>query len=128
VTPLDADDWTLPHVHRFVKNLGAIEHSTYDGADSHVTVPALANVITSEISPGLHAPVLDLDFGARLVPSSTPGHFHLYLDKAMPWDTYRELLYALSKAGIIETGWANASASNGFSCVRKQGHYKQEET
>lgn len=128
MTPLDPDDWTLPHVHRYVKNLGAIDHTTYDGADGRVvTNRDDANIITSEISPGLHAPVLDIDFAARLIPSSTPGHFHLYLDKAMTWDKYRKLLVALAEAGIIEQGWAGASITNGYSSIRKRGVYKQEE-
>lgn len=63
-----------------------------------------ANLISSRLqgSPkGLHSPVLDIDFPARLVPSATPGHFHLYLDRPMTWDAYEELLKALAKAKII---------------------------
>lgn len=78
---------------------------------------AVANVVGSELhhqphdTPDgmrLHAPVLDIDYPARLVPSSTPGHFHLYLDKPMPWPRYAFLLWALSVAGIIEPGYARA--------------------
>ena len=35
-----------------------------------------------------HRPILDLDFPAALVPSTTPGHFHLYLDKPMAEEDY----------------------------------------
>lgn len=47
--------------------------------------------------PRLHAPILDLDeVGAVLVPSSTPGNFHLYLDGvALTDDQYGALLQAL---------------------------------
>lgn len=66
----------------------------------------------------MHRPVLDLDFPAMLVPSSTPGHFHLYLDKPMKWTAYHDLLGALAEAGIIEEGYAEASQVRGYSAVR----------
>lgn len=79
-----------------------------------------AQVVTSEMygSPGQHAPVLDIDFNVEVVPSSTPGHFHLYLDKQMDWPTYRSLLIALAAAGIIEDGYALASIRRRHTAVR----------
>lgn len=68
-----------------------------------------ATLISSRCVDGQHAPALDIDFGARLVPSSTPGHYHLFLDKPMPWRKYKRLLKALRKAGIIEYGYYRAS-------------------
>lgn len=81
--------------------------------------------MSSDLS--LHAPVLDIDFGAQLVPSSTPGHFHLYFEKAMTWDKYCGLLKALGDVGILEPGYVKASLRRGYSSVRKPGVYKQEE-
>lgn len=69
----------------------------------------------------VHAPVLDLDFPAHLVPSSTPGHFHLFLDKELPWPVYEKLLRALAEAGIIEQGYAEASIKHQASYVRLPG-------
>ncbi len=66
----------------------------------------------------VHAPVLDLDFPAALVPSSTPGHYHLYLDTLVPHDKYVALLNALAEAGVIQRGYANASQARGYSAVR----------
>lgn len=40
-----------------------------------------------------------------LVPSSTPGHAHLYLDIPMTWRTYRGLLWGLSTVDVIEHGF-----------------------
>lgn len=71
-----------------------------------------------------HLPVLDLDFPCDLVPSTRPGHFHLYLNKPILWDTYKELLVALAKAGIIEQGYADASIKKGFTAVRIPGATK----
>lgn len=86
-----------------------------------------ANLISSRIAGqghdsdemALHAPVLDIDFPAALIPSSTPGHFHLYLEKPIPWPAYENLLNALADANIIERGFANASISRHRTFVRK---------
>jgi len=58
---------------------------TYDGApDWKDTEITKANMITSKIddddfffSGDAHRPILDIDYEAQLVPSSTPGHYHL---------------------------------------------------
>lgn len=82
-----------------------------------------ANVITSLddnvfSSSRMHRPVLDIDFPAQLIPSSTPGHFHLYIEKAMTWPQYQVLLKALAEVGIIQNGYAQASIRRGFTAVR----------
>lgn len=81
------------------------------------------NAFSSEIvgSSDLHAPVLDIDFEARLVPSSTPGHYHLYLDKAVEWDAYERFLRAAADAGILQEGYVNASIERRATFVRKPG-------
>lgn len=66
----------------------------------------------------LHRPIIDLDFPAALIPSTTPGHFHLYIDKEMPWSTYQTLLSALAEAGLIEPGYRDASVARQFTSVR----------
>lgn len=65
-----------------------------------------------------HMVVLDIDIPAALIPSSTPGHSHLYIKSAMPWDVYTRLLDALADAGILETGYVAASKKRGFTGVR----------
>lgn len=55
---------------------------------------------------------------AFVVPSTTPGHGHLYVDKAMTWDTYQDLLGALVDAGVLEPGYVGASEARGWTCVR----------
>lgn len=66
----------------------------------------------------LHKVVVDIDMPARLVPSSTPGHFHLYIDHKMPWHQYLQLLDALVEAGIVEPGYVKAAERRGFTAVR----------
>lgn len=78
-----------------------------------------ATLVTSRVQGSRkHKVVLDLDMDAALVPSTTPGHFHLYIDKEMDWYHYANLLRALAQVGIIERGFAEASISKGYSSVR----------
>lgn len=79
-----------------------------------------ANVTTSMILGGkdTHKVILDIDLPAKLIPSSTPGHFHLYIDKAVPWEDYLDVLRALAKAGIIEQGYLGASEQRGYTSAR----------
>lgn len=60
-----------------------------------------ANLASSLCDDGNHLPVIDLDFPARLVPSRTPGHYHLYLDMPLSWAKYQRLLRALLAADLI---------------------------
>lgn len=75
----------------------------------------------------MHAPVLDLDFPAMLVPSSTPGHFHLYLERQMPWPLYEAMLRALGDAGVLQRGYVNASIARGATFVRDPESSKPED-
>ena len=79
-----------------------------------------ADLVTSEVEgkEGRHKLVLDIDFPAKLLPSSTPGHFHLFIDKEMSWEAYQEVLEVLADAGIIEYGYRGASEERGFTGVR----------
>ena len=91
-----------------------------------------ANVITSlrkpdpndpfadEVPDERHALVLDIDHPSWLMPSTTPGHFHLYVDVpgGISKTDYANLLDALANAGVIEPGYAGASKARGFTSVR----------
>lgn len=99
-----------------------------DGSDGPFGVDLLvdddhpANVVHSFCMPGWHHPVLDLDFPARLLPSSTPGHFHLYLDGIeISWEKYAKLLTTLAEVGIISEGYLDAALQRGYTSVRLQG-------
>lgn len=77
-----------------------------------------ANRISSLTEDGSHAPVIDIDLPIRAIPSSTPGHYHLYIDKKMSWKSYRKLLKALVEAGLVEEGWYKMSLRRGMTMVR----------
>lgn len=86
-----------------------------------------ANVVSSLTTDGRHMPALDIDVPARFLPSSTPGHGHLYIDVPMSWWRYRMLLRQLYKAGIIEKGFYDLAMSRKQTFVRRQGVTKQNE-
>jgi hypothetical protein len=81
---------------------------------------ATANVITSQVAgaPGMHKVAIDIDLPAVLIPSTTPGHYHLYIDQIMSWEVYTRLLDALAIAGVIEFGYARASKIRGCTSLR----------
>lgn len=97
----------------------------YDESDPDLVVVDTvdkANAISSKIASGAfagqHTVAIDLDVPARLVPSSTRGHSHLYIDQPMSWKTYRKLLRALAKAGVVEPGYVKASERRGHTTLR----------
>jgi hypothetical protein len=73
-----------------------------------------------------HRPILDIDFPAMLIPSSTEGHYHLYLDLPMKWSAYEKLLSALAAAGIIEKGYYRASVERKATFLRLPGVPKDD--
>lgn len=80
--------------------------------------PEESDLISSETESGLHAPILDIDFPVRLVPSATEGHFHLFLETEMSWRDYKRLLKSLMRAGIIERDYYYASIRGGMTLLR----------
>lgn len=88
------------------------------GDEQEVTFADDANLISSKLENGNHKPVIDLDLPCQLHPSSTEGHFHLYIDKELDWEQYEALLLVLADCGIIEQNYAEASIRRGFSAVR----------
>lgn len=62
-------------------------------------------LLGSLLPDGMHLPIFDLDFDCRLVPSRTEGHFHLYINKPLTQLQYKEILIALSRAGIVQEAW-----------------------
>ncbi|WP_243063227.1 hypothetical protein [Humibacter sp. RRB41] len=82
-----------------------------------------ANAITSKTSDlgdGVHKLLLDIDLPVQVFPSSTPGHFHLYIDH--PIQGFQEkvvpIIDALAAAGIVEQGYAAACRDQGFTTLR----------
>lgn len=95
-----------------------IDFSGYAEPRQEPTEEHPANAYFSQGADGYHYPCIDIDIPVRLVPSSTPGHSHLYVDEPITWDTYKNLLVALADAGIVEEGYLNASLKQGGTTVR----------
>jgi hypothetical protein len=101
----------------------------------HYARESEANLVSSELScgdwpgwEGWHTPALDIDAPVYVLPSSTPGHHHLFIDIPMPWRTYKKLLRALRDAGVIEPGYYNASVRRQATHLRKPGVVKTQKT
>jgi hypothetical protein len=94
-----------------------------------------ANIITSLVKPttargGLgetlvlngesrHIVAVDIDWPAHLIPSSTPGHHHLYVEiPAVPTEAYLDWLDASVKIGLVQQGYADAARARGRSDLR----------
>ena len=101
----------------------------FDGYETSVrdkyapTTPDLAQYVGSLIiddpnHPIHHTVMLDLDYPVTLVESTSTGHYHLYIDKPVPWPQYKRLLTALWKAGLIETGYYKQARELGQTFLR----------
>jgi hypothetical protein len=112
----------LPLEGQILRRVNVLNNDDYSGKVVNREIVAEvknANIITSEIAGTYdHKPVLDIDLNCKLIPSTHAGHYHLYIDKAMSWEKYRELLKALKEAGVIEPGYYNAALARKFTGVR----------
>jgi hypothetical protein len=90
-------------------------------AESHNVVSSL----TDPHIPSHHLPVIDLDFEAHLEPSSTPGHHHLYLDRALSLEDYLKLLYVMAEVGLVEWGFYETAKARGYGTLRLPGVFKE---
>lgn len=56
---------------------------------------------------------------AMLVPSSTEGHFHLYLETEMDWGDYLGLMRCMVDAGLLEKDWVDMNERRRMAMLRK---------
>ena len=84
-----------------------------------------ADVVSSELhgfpnGVSMHAIALDIDYPVFVVPSSTEGHWHLYIHKpgGIPHQGYMALVALLGHLGVIEPGYATASLRRGHTDLR----------
>ena len=105
-----------------VKDFGSADRYLHGGDKGGTLTSHIedANIITSMVKDNvtMHKLVVDIDLPAVLVPSSTPGHFHLYIDHEIPAEAYWTLLRAMAAAGLVESNYAEASIDQGRSGVR----------
>ena len=83
-----------------------------------VPVGAGANVVSSLLTNGRHAPAIDMDLPVLVVPSTTPGHSHVYIDHELSWDNYLRLLAVLVDVGLVQQGFYNSALRRGTTLLR----------
>lgn len=84
------------------------------------------NVFGSRLDNGNHVPLFDFDFPVELVPSSTPGHFHLYVSKEIGWEHYRDILLAMRRARLLDAGWVDSALEERCATIRPPHVMKEE--
>ncbi len=89
-----------------------------DGVDMEPNSKNPANLTVSKLDNGNHMPAFDIDMPCRLVPSKSPGHYHMMIDKEMSWENYQLFLNVLSIVGIVERGYVDASVKKGYTGIR----------
>jgi len=87
-----------------------------------------ATMVTSRLDgTSMHMPVIDIDLPCMLVPSSAPGHFHLYIEKQMSWEKFVAMLEAMEAAGVVGKGYVSYTKRRGYATVRYPGVTKDNE-
>lgn len=81
-------------------------------------VCSLLDTDFSKVDESRHGFCVDIDLPCALIESS-PGHYHLYIERDLPWDQYKKVLQALADAGIIEQGYYDASVTYAGTFLRK---------
>lgn len=113
--PVLGGDSADPHASSEERHLVGTEGVAYSGDlqnlwGSRVDGQSLAGVHEDDV---LHLPCIDIDHPIRVVPSETPGHHHLFIDVPMKWSAYRDLLWKLHHAGLVELGYVQAALRRG---------------
>jgi len=103
--------------------------------------PELADLVSSDTGEYLHMPVLDIDWNIepavgkilayygltgeyRLVPSSTRGHWHLFVAERMTRGDYLKLLDRMRGDTVISDGYYRLCSRLNQTVVRLPGRFK----
>lgn len=69
---------------------------------------------------------IELGVPAYLLPSSTAGHHHAYIDVEMKWRPYRALCKAMASVGLLEEAFVDLTISHGMSMLIRPGLTKRQ--
>lgn len=93
--------------------------------EEHVQVhPADANLVSSIKANGKHCLFLDLDMAHQHIPSTTPGHAHLFINADLSRDALQEIVDVLAKHKILQAGVKRGFDERGFLSLRIPGSVK----
>lgn len=87
-------------------------------------IGSLQDMDPNEDEGAMHLPIFDFDYPIAVVPSSTPGHYHLYLSKPLEWGTYKLLLQAFAQHNLLQHAWVNRAITDRTAALRLPGHTK----
>lgn len=110
----------LLFVLRVMWDIGLAGYEGYERLERDIKRPP-AGIPGDRAPDGHPRAVIELAVPARLVPSQTEGHFHLYIEKSLEWMDYERLLRAMTEAGFVEQGFYKMSLRRGMSMLRKPG-------
>ncbi|MEY4744473.1 MAG: hypothetical protein RL272_418 [Candidatus Parcubacteria bacterium] len=97
--------------------------------DSGLSAPSWSRAAIGRVATGPAAaakPEIECRVPMRVLPSSTAGHFHLYIDAELPQPAHAALLAALHGAGIIGGDFHAMSERDGMSLLIKPGSTKRD--
>jgi hypothetical protein len=110
------------------RTLTPISDSPYEEDPERVkSEHGYATLVGSKLENGNHMPVIDLDLPCMLVESSTPGHFHLYVNKEMSFGQMLNMLQMMTDAGVVQPGFNRFTRERGEAFVRYPGVTKANE-
>lgn len=66
-------------------------------------------------------PPLILEVPITLLESTTPGHFHLYIERKISWAKYKKILKALKETPILEDGYVRSALCRDKTFLFKPG-------
>lgn len=76
-------------------------------------------VSLTSLTEDVHLPMLDDDAGIfRVVPSRTPGHQHVYIDRPLTWTQCVRLLQVLCELDLVDVAWGEKCLDQGVMTLR----------
>lgn len=121
----------LNRIHQEPLHSDSLQYSDYCACPedpAEIEDASVAELVCSDIknSEGLaHRPVIDLDFECQLIPSGTPGHHHLYIDKTISKRDMGRLLDVMAEIGLVQIGFRDSFHRRGYSAVRHPDRPKE---
>lgn len=113
---------------KLFRTLTPISDSPYEEDPERVeSEHGYATLVSSKLPNGNHMPVIDLDLPCTLVPSSTPGHFHLYVNQEMSFGQFLNMLQMMTDAGVVQPGFNRFTRERGQAFVRYPGVTRDNE-
>lgn len=90
-----------------------------EGVNELIESGLVSEASVAEASADAWKVELQIPYSAQLLPSRTPEHYHLYIEQAVDWESYRQLLGGLMYLGVVEEGFYDAGVQREMTFLRK---------